>query len=121
MVSEDVKNPFGDEMKDDIIFSDRGRGLSSGVGVSRPSAVGIESDAYWDTNDQEGVSGEIAAGSEEVDLGGMLKGLLGGSGLETLGQNWDEDEDWDEEESRHEKTTPEEYSQNEENGLQVSS
>ena len=84
-------------MKDDIIFSDRGRGLSSGVGVSRPSAVGIESDAYWDTNDQEGVSGEIAAGSEEVDLGGMLKGLLGGSGLETLGQNWDEDEDWDEE------------------------
>ena len=64
-----------------------------------------EPDNYWDSDD--GPAMPAAAGEEEdteVEGGGgaddeasLLRGLLGGSGLETLGQDWNEEEEWDEE------------------------
>ena len=86
------ENPFSKEMANDVIFSER-----SG---SKPSFA-TEPESYWDDEQEGGAQAgrEPQAGAESEDgLGGVLKGLLGGSGLETLGQNWDEDEEWDDEE-----------------------
>ena len=99
-------NPFAADMADDPIFSERG-------GKRKMSPLTPEPKNYWDDLDE---LGGAAAGSadgreeEETEWGGgeregreddgesLLRGLLGGSKLETLGQDWNEEEDWDGEE-----------------------
>ncbi len=91
-------NPLAAEMAEDAIFSERGR--RSSVRPVPPGMLGSEGDEYW--GDAAGVGGEEGDDEDgdagEADPGQLLKGLLGGSGLETLGQDWNEEEDWDDDE-----------------------
>ena len=62
-----------------------------------------EPDNYWDSDDgpatpaaaREEEDIEEVGGGGAADEASLLRGLLGGSGLETLGQDWNEEEEWD--------------------------